>query len=236
MHRILACPYYKGTIVFNGVEYEGKHESLIDAETWQRVQEMLASKANVEKHREHHHYLKGTIYCGHCGSRLCVSYSKGKLGKVYPYYFCLGRQQRRTTCMLKARPIEVVEERSRPFTTRCSSQLKASRPSPRRCWRSSKPSKPTRPRNANANGTDLGSLSRKASRVLQAHHADAIPLDLPKAEQQRIAEERSAVRAALEVASAASAERLQATARAASPWPLTVIAPTWTLQIESGGS
>jgi DNA invertase Pin-like site-specific DNA recombinase len=41
MHRILACPYYKGIVVFNGVEYQGKHESLIDAETWQRVQEEL---------------------------------------------------------------------------------------------------------------------------------------------------------------------------------------------------
>ena len=110
MHRILACPYYKGIIVFNGVEYQGKHEPLVDLEAWQQVQDVLASKANGEKQRGASPLLEGHHLCGHCGSRLCVSYAKGKLGKVYPYYFCLGRQQRRTTCMLKARPIELVEE------------------------------------------------------------------------------------------------------------------------------
>ena len=30
LNRILAKPYYKGIVVFNGVEYQGKHEPLID--------------------------------------------------------------------------------------------------------------------------------------------------------------------------------------------------------------
>jgi site-specific DNA recombinase len=100
MHRMLSNPYYKGIVVFNGVAYEGKHEPIVDAETWQRVQDVLASKVNGEKQREHHHYLKGTIYCGHCGSRLIVTYAKGKLGTRYPYYICVGRHQRRTNCPL----------------------------------------------------------------------------------------------------------------------------------------
>jgi hypothetical protein len=36
---------------------------------------------------------------------------KGRGGIVYRYYFCVGRQQKRTTCLLKCRPIGVVEER-----------------------------------------------------------------------------------------------------------------------------
>jgi site-specific DNA recombinase len=106
MHRLLASPYYKGIVTFNGVKYQGKHERLVDDETWQQVQDILAAHRNGEKQRVHPHYLKGTIFCGHCGSRLCVNYSRGKLGVVYPYYFCVGRHQRRTTCMLKARRIE----------------------------------------------------------------------------------------------------------------------------------
>ncbi len=60
MHRILSSPYYKGIVVFNGVAYEGKHVPIVSAELWQKVQDVLASKVNGEKQREHHHYLKGT--------------------------------------------------------------------------------------------------------------------------------------------------------------------------------
>lgn len=96
LHRILRSPYYKGTVVYNGVAYQGKHDHLVDDDTWQRVQDVLASKAQGEKQRNHHHYLKGTIWCGRCGSRLVVTYSAGKSGQRYPYYFCVGRQQKRT--------------------------------------------------------------------------------------------------------------------------------------------
>jgi site-specific DNA recombinase len=60
----------------------------------------------------------------------------------------------------------------------------------------------------------LKQLEAESLKLLQAHYADAIPLDLLKAEQQRIAEEKIAVRAALEV-TVASAEHLKATAHAA---------------------
>lgn len=84
MNRILANTHL-------GVHYPGKHETLVDDETWQRVQDVLAAKRIGEKHRTHHHYLKGTIFCGHCHSRLCVTYARGKLGVIYPYWCCVGR-------------------------------------------------------------------------------------------------------------------------------------------------
>lgn len=37
LHRILRSPYYKGTVVYNGVEYKGTHKSLVYVDTWQRV-------------------------------------------------------------------------------------------------------------------------------------------------------------------------------------------------------
>ena len=33
LHEILRCPYYKGIVTFQGVEYPGKHEPLVDAAT-----------------------------------------------------------------------------------------------------------------------------------------------------------------------------------------------------------
>ena len=110
LHQILMSPYYKGVVTYNGVHYQGKHEPLIDPDTWQRVQDVLSANAHGQKIREHHHYLKGTIWCGRCGSRLCITHSRGKLGEIYPYYFCLGRHQRRTECVLKYRPLAIVEE------------------------------------------------------------------------------------------------------------------------------
>ena len=73
LHKLLRHPYYKGIVRYRGVEYPGRHELLVDEATWQRVQELLASKnQSGEKHRIHHHYLKGSLYCGGCGSRMVV--------------------------------------------------------------------------------------------------------------------------------------------------------------------
>ncbi len=43
LNRILARPYYKGIVRFNDVEYQGKHDPLVDEDTWGRVQAMLES-------------------------------------------------------------------------------------------------------------------------------------------------------------------------------------------------
>ena len=43
LHRMLRHPYYKGVISFQGVEYPGAHEPLVDEETWSQVQAVLDS-------------------------------------------------------------------------------------------------------------------------------------------------------------------------------------------------
>jgi hypothetical protein len=44
LHRLLRHPYYVGIVLYQGVLYEGKHERLVEPETWQRVQELLIAK------------------------------------------------------------------------------------------------------------------------------------------------------------------------------------------------
>jgi site-specific DNA recombinase len=217
MHRILARPYYKGIVVYNGVQYQGKHEPLVDEETWQRVQDMLASKANGEKQREHHHYLKGTIYCGHCGSRLCVTYAKGKMGVVYPYYFCVGRQQKRTTCMLKSRPIALVEEQIEDHyrivqltaegLTETGAAIMAELADQEAMLTTERQHQATR----------LRQLEDERTKLLHAHYAGAVPLDLLKTEQQRITDELASVKGVL-AAATASFERVQDTVAKAVAW------------------
>lgn len=66
--------------------------SLVDMETFNRVQELFASRAGREARESRpRHFLKGHPVCGVCGRRLSLQKSKGR----YLYYFCLGQKDRR---------------------------------------------------------------------------------------------------------------------------------------------
>jgi len=110
LHRLLRHPYYKGIVIYNGVEYPGRHEPLIDPVTWATVQDILTSRRNGERSREHDHYLKGTVFCVECGRRLIVQHTRTKTGRVYEYYVC--HRRRDASCQQrKALPIAQVEQR-----------------------------------------------------------------------------------------------------------------------------
>ena len=108
LHTLLRHPYYKGVVQFQGVEYPGKHEPLVDEETWQTVQAVLGSHRSGERERMHNHFLKSTVVRGRCGSRLLVQNTKNGKGVLYPYFIC-ARRQRLHDCSFKAVLIEVVE-------------------------------------------------------------------------------------------------------------------------------
>lgn len=55
LHRLLRSPYYRGVVVWQGVEHPGRHEPLVDDGTWQRVQDTLSAKRTGEKERVHKH-------------------------------------------------------------------------------------------------------------------------------------------------------------------------------------
>jgi site-specific DNA recombinase len=197
MHRILSSPYYKGIVVFNGVAYEGKHEPIVSPELWQKVQDVLASKVNGEKQREHHHYLKGTIYCGHCGSRLVVSYTRGKLGTRYPYYLCVGRQQRRTDCKLKARPIELVESQIAEHYRKVKLDAKGIALTAQIIISELAEHRHELAELQQWQQNRLKALEAEQLKLMQAHYADAVPLELLKSEQSRLDSERSQLEGAL---------------------------------------
>ena len=92
MAHLLAHRAYVGVVEWGGVEYEGSHEPLVDRATFDKIQELLASRAmRGTRERRHHHYLKGVLVCGECGRRLSIQYSKG----TYTYFYCLGQKDRR---------------------------------------------------------------------------------------------------------------------------------------------
>jgi site-specific DNA recombinase len=103
VHRILRDPYYAGWIVYkrgkpNEEVFKGRHEALIDQETFDKVQVLLDEKRVAgERPRKRQHYLRGSIFCAGCGSRLTYGISTGENGRKYAYYFCASRVNR-TTC------------------------------------------------------------------------------------------------------------------------------------------
>lgn len=89
---VLGNRFYVGVVEYNGVEYQGRHEHLVDAQTFERVQSILTSRGGEGTRDVHHrHYLKGLLVCGVCGRRLSLQLSKGK----YLYFYCLGQKDRR---------------------------------------------------------------------------------------------------------------------------------------------
>ncbi|GFG50184.1 recombinase [Mycolicibacterium agri] len=200
LHKILSTPYYRGEVTYRSVQYPGRHQPLVDEATWKRVQDVLASHATGEKQREHPHYLKSSVFCGGCGSRLIVTMSKNRHDTVYPYFICLGRHQKSTNCTQRAMLISLVEERIEEHYQdhQLDSQLRDQIEAMLRDELSSMQ------RVAEADKHQLRTqkerLTNERSRLLQAHYAGAVPLDLLKTEQDRIARQLGAIETRLSAA------------------------------------
>ena len=192
--RLLRHPYYRGKIVYKGVVYEGRHEPLIDEKTWNRVQEVLDARGRAgEKQRKHRHYLKGTIFCGECGSRLVESHSRSRSGKIYNYFMCVGRHQKRSDCQLKSIGQDFVEH----WIERWYQEFRLSDTllQTLRSYITDELDAVTNEAQHQhaAHGSRRTRLLNQREKLLQAHYADAIPLSLMKSEQKRITAELDAM-------------------------------------------
>ena len=188
LHKILRHPYYKGTISFQGVEYAGAHEPLVDEETWSQVQAMLDSHRYGERQRIHNHFLKSTVVCGQCGARLSVQNAKNSKGTIYPYFVC-ARRCRLHDCTFTAVLIDVVEERMSDLyqTIQLSSQDRQLveqyvREELRHLQRD-------KDRTIRSLTTRRTNLEDKRRRLMHAHYEGAVPLDLLKEEQAKLTSE-----------------------------------------------
>jgi site-specific DNA recombinase len=89
--------YYIGYIEYEGEEIKGRHEPLIEEHLFERVQDILESRGVVgDRHRIHHHYLKGSVFCGSCRNngitqRLCI-HEIVRNGVPYTYFFSRRRR------------------------------------------------------------------------------------------------------------------------------------------------
>ena len=193
LNKVLVNPYYKGIVSYQGVEYDGAHPALVDSDTWQQVQDILESHINGERTREHPHFLKGSVFCKSCGSRMFINYTKSHTGVYYPYFVCGGRHNKRTDCKQRAVLIADVERQVEQiydgysFPAQVADYLEN--------WLRQNIEKELNKYAAELDGLrrEKDKLERQRKKLLEAHYNDAIPLDLLKSEQQKIAKQLATI-------------------------------------------
>ena len=196
IEKMLKNPYYAGVIRYNGIEYDGAHEALIDLETFNKVQNIIQSHHNGERTREHPHFLKGLVYCWNCKSRMVVTHAKSHTGNVYPYFICAGRHRTkssRQTCKMRSILIDEVEYQLEKifdnYTIKPDDRLLLEAQIQGFINKENEKFK-----------TELDALRRekekiehKQEKLLEAHFNDAIPMSLMKREQQTLSKQLAAI-------------------------------------------
>ena len=111
VHNMLRSHFYLGRFTWAGVEYDGSHEPLVSIETFAAVQAIMQSRRQVgDKPQKHPHYLKGTVFCSKCESRMLFSRNKGRHGGVYDYFVCMNRHAYTKGCDLPYASVDAIEQ------------------------------------------------------------------------------------------------------------------------------
>ena len=185
LQTLLRNPYYKGVISFQGVEYAGAHEPLVDAATWQTVQDILTAHANGERQRMHNHHLKSTIVCGLCGARLLVQHATSRTSSTYHYFVC-ARRHRVHDCTFKAVLIDEVEARVAELYQQIRLSSDDRHEIERYLRMEFEHIQANRQQDIQRLTTRQQQLEDQRHKLLEAHYEGAIPLDLLKKEQDQL--------------------------------------------------
>ena len=185
LQTLLRNPYYKGVISFQGVEYPGAHEPLVDAVTWQTVQDILTAHTNGERQRMHNHHLKSTIVCGLCGARLLVQNATSRASGTYHYFVC-ARRHRVHDCTFKAVLIDEVEARVAELYRQIQLSSDDRHEIERYLRAEFAHIQANRQQDIQRLTAQQQKLEDQRHKLLEAHYGGAIPLDLLKKEQDQL--------------------------------------------------
>jgi hypothetical protein len=196
LESILKNPYYAGVVRYDGVEYDGIHEPIISRDLFNNVQTILHARINSDRARQHEHFLKGLLYCSHCGSRMLITNAKSCTGNIYPYFICAGRHRTKLkdkTCDMKAVLIDAVEYQMEKIFDQITIT-----PSERILIEQQLQSsidKEEEKFNLELHNCQLekDKIERQQKKLLEAHFNDAIPLSLLKSEQERLSKQLATV-------------------------------------------
>ena len=161
------------------------------------VQAVLGSHRSGERERVHNHFLKSTVVCGQCGSRLLVQNTKNGKGVLYPYFIC-ARRQRLHDCSFKAVLIEVVEAQMQEVYRRLYVSEADRQEIERYLLAELARIEGEKDRSVQSLTVRRTNLEDERRRLLQAHYGGAVPLELLKEEQDRLGRELAGIQRQLD--------------------------------------
>jgi site-specific DNA recombinase len=196
LYTVLSNPYYAGWVSYRGQTYKGRHEPLVSQTRFDEVRALLRTR-RLSGERERNgesHYLKGTLYCDDCDTRLTFSRNKGN-GGTYEYFVCPNKQ--RHQCNQPYHRVDVVEA----AIERYYRNVQLSRTRQQRIRRAIKARlediAALSKQEASRCHTELRTLEEQERTLLHRHYEGRVSDKLYKEEQFRIAAEREAAEAIL---------------------------------------
>ena len=182
---MLANPYYIGTVRYAGVEYKGNHPTLIERHAFTAARAVLDAHGHAEERdRKHEHYLKGTLYCGRCDSRMSLTHAKGN-GGTYPYFFCIGRT-RRNGCDQPYVPVHLIERAVERTYATIRPEAEHIQEVRSKLDHALTGMRQPAEQDVKRQQRRLAKLAEERTKLLHAYYQGAIPLDLLHQEQERI--------------------------------------------------
>ena len=190
LNEMLRSDYYTGTVRYAGGTYQGRHEPLVDQDTFDKVQQILrAQRTSGERSWRTHHYLRGTVHCAQCGRRLYFLRARGH-GGLYDYFLCSGRQARICTQPYhRAAAVEAAVERHYAAVQLTSRQRQRIRDE---IYAQLDQAAKIADRETARARAEIARLDNQERKLLTAHYDDAISDHIFADEQKRIRRERAA--------------------------------------------
>ena len=194
VHRMLRNDYYLGIVTHGGVKLRGRHDPLVDQDTYERAQAALDShRARGSRGHKHHHYLSGQLRCGRCHKSYGYGRHRGKMGTHYEYYSCLSRVTPSGPCGACYVRLQAIEEQLDAIHATAwltPEEREQVRQAVRRCIE--KKALVARSE-SERHSRRLRELTTQQQKLVQLYYRDAVSEDVLKAEQARITAERAQV-------------------------------------------
>jgi site-specific DNA recombinase len=113
LYALLTNVVFIGKVHYHDELYEGEHEGIVDAETFERVKKLLRLNNRTGGKRVRNKFgalLKGRLFCTPCGCAMSHSHTTRNRTKRYRYYVCVNAQKRGwANCPSKSVPAAEIE-------------------------------------------------------------------------------------------------------------------------------
>ncbi len=183
--NILQNKFYTGIVVWDGMETKGVHTPLISKDIFDRVQEVIKIHNQAgERKRKHPHYLRGTLFCGECSSRMSSLLAKNR----YLYFYCIG-QKRHNGCQQKYIEISDLEKAIEDFYKKIQLPKEWVEKLVAEFEKEMLEKESTAIAEQRFLTRKMTQLSDQKYKVLEAYYNNAISMDMLKTEQKRISDE-----------------------------------------------